>query len=96
MTIRIIVGIIALVGGSICCFVATFLNFKMIDKVNEKLPADENLNWIGWHPAKYQRLNQEYRRLCPEGRLPLRIRVVTAIVFACLAVCAWGFRFFPW
>ncbi len=95
MTIRIIAGIIALLGVSICGLVAAFLNFEMIDKVNEKLPADENFNWIGWYPAKYQRLKQEYRRLYPEGRLPSKIRVATAIMFACLAVCAWGFRFFP-
>jgi hypothetical protein len=95
MTIRYIVGIIALVGVSICGLVAAFLNFEMIDKVNERLPADENLDWLGWHLAKYQRLNQEYKRLYPEGRLPSKIRVVMGIMFACLVACVWGFQNFP-
>jgi hypothetical protein len=95
MAIRIIIGLVGLVGVVICGFVTTFLNFMMIDSVNERLPADENLDSVGWHPAKYQLLNQEYKRLYPDGRLPSKIRIITVIMFACLGVCAWGFRFFP-
>jgi hypothetical protein len=94
MAIRTIVGITALIGASVCGIIATLLNFEMIDKVNERLPEDRRLAWLGWYPFKYQRLKQKYKRLYPDGRLRLRVRIATAVMFACLLICAWGFGLF--
>jgi hypothetical protein len=35
MTPRIIVGMAALLSGSVCGLLSTFMTFKMVDKVNE-------------------------------------------------------------
>jgi hypothetical protein len=95
MAIRTIIGIIGLVGSSTCGLIATFLNFEMVDKVNEKLPKEETFGWLFWHPIKHERLSSEYKRLYPDGPLRSKIRVVTVIMFACFAVFVWGFRFYP-
>jgi hypothetical protein len=48
MTPRMIVGIVALVCGSVSALLATFTNFEIIDKVNEKLPDSEKFDLLGW------------------------------------------------
>jgi hypothetical protein len=68
--------------------------YEMIDKVNEKLPTEEQFGVLWWSVSKSQRLNREYKRLYPDGGLLLKIRVLTALIFACLLVCAWGFGIF--
>jgi hypothetical protein len=47
MTTRIIVGIVALECGSICVMTASFTNLEMMDKVNEKLPKEEQFARLG-------------------------------------------------
>jgi hypothetical protein len=94
MAIRMIVGIVGLVGVSICGLIATFLNFELVDKVNEKLPKEKSFDRLIWHPVKYERLSSEYKRLYPDGPLPSKIRIVTGIMLACLAFCVWGFHVF--
>jgi hypothetical protein len=98
MTTRVIVGtvvgIVALAGVSICGLVGSLTSVEMVDKVNEMLPKGEQFAPLGWYFSKYQRLNREYKRLYPDGRLLLRVRVLTALMFACLLICALSFGFF--
>ncbi len=94
MTTRLIAGIAALACVSICGLVATFKNIETVNKVNNELPKGEHFAALGWHWPKYQRLHREYKRLYPGGRLLLKVRVVTALMFACLLICAWAFGFF--
>lgn len=94
MSTRVIVGIVALACISICGLVATFANFEMVDKVNGKLPKAEQFALLGWYWSKRQRLHREYKRLYPDGRLLLKVRVLTALTFACLLICAWSFGLF--
>jgi hypothetical protein len=94
MTTRIIVGIVALGCGPICAMAASFANLEMIDKVNEKLPNGEQFAKLWWYLSKYQRLRREYERLYPKGRLLLKVRVLTVVVFACGLICVWGFGLF--
>ena len=94
MGARVIVGIIALAGVSIFGLVATLANFEMMDRVNEKLPDGEQFAALGWYFSKQQRLRREYKRLYPSGRLLFKVRVLAALMFASLLICAWGFGFF--
>jgi len=94
MTIRLIVGIVALACVSICGLIATFTRFEMIDRVNENLPEEKQFEMLGWYFSKTQRPHREYRRMYPDGRLLLKVRVLTALMFACLLICAWSFGFF--
>jgi hypothetical protein len=94
MATRVIVGIAALACVTLCGMIATFANYEMMDKVNEKLPKDEQFDPLGWHLVKHLRLRREYKRLYPGGRLLLKVRVLTALMFAWLLVFVWGFRFF--
>jgi hypothetical protein len=94
MTTRIVVGIVALACGSVCGMMATLANFEVADRVNDKLPKEEQFGWIGWYYSKTQRLHREYKRLYPGGRLVSKVRVLSALMFACLFICAWGVGLF--
>src|SRR5450755_2382702 len=94
MGTQIIVGIIALTGASIFGLVAAISNLEMIEQVNQKLPTEEQFAALGWYLSKQQRLRREYQRLYPSGRLLFKVRLLTAFMFACLIICAWGFGFF--
>jgi hypothetical protein len=94
MATRVIVGVVALACFSICGMLSTFTRYEMMDKVNEKLPKEEQFGALWWYASKYQRLNREYKRLYPDGDLLLKIRVLIALMFACLLVCVLGFGIF--
>lgn len=94
MTTRLIIGIAALACVSICGLVGALANFEMVDKVNSKLPQGEQFAELGWYWSKHQRIHCEYKRLYPDGRLLFKVRVLMAVSFACLIVCAWGFGLF--
>ena len=96
MTTRVVIGIVALVCVSVCGLVATLTNLEIVDSVNDKLPQPEQFEALGWYLSKYQRLHREYKRLYPDGRLRLKVRVVTMLMFAFLLISAWCFGFFAW
>ncbi len=93
MASHIVVGIASLVCVSTCGMISTFANWEMMDKVNEKLPREEQFAALGWYLSKNLRLHREYKRLYPDGRLLLKVRVVTAIMFACAPISLWAFGF---
>ena len=89
------VGIVALAFVSICGLVGSLTSMEMVDKVNDLLPKGEQFAPLGWYYSKNRQLKREYKRLYPDGRLLLKVRVLTALMFACLLICcAWGFGFF--
>ena len=92
MATRVIVGIVALACISICGLLATLANFEMVDKVNDKLPESEQFALAGWYWSKRQRLHREYKRLYPEGRLLLKVRALTAMMFAHIRLGFWVLR----
>jgi hypothetical protein len=94
MATRVVVGIVALVCVSICGMIATFTIFEMVGKVNDKLPKGEQFAALGWYLSRYQRLQREYKSLYPDGRLLLKLRVLRALMIACLLICVWSFGFF--
>jgi hypothetical protein len=94
MATRVIVEVVALACFSMCGILSTLTTYEMMDKVNEKLPKEEQFGALWWYASKYQRLHREYRRMYPEGGLLLKVRVLWALMFACMFVCVWEFGFF--
>lgn len=94
LTARVAIGAVAIACGSVCGLTSAILNFEMVDKVNEKLPAAEQFGHLGWYIDKSLRLKREYKRLYPNGPLLLRTRILMALMLASLVVAAWGFGFF--
>ncbi len=91
MAPRIIIGIVALVCSSICGMLMSFANFEILDRVNEKLPKEEQFALLGWHFSRSLGLWREYKRLYPEGRLLSKIRLLTALSVAGFLIVVWGF-----
>jgi len=94
MHARLIVGIVAVLSASICGMTTSFTNWEMMDRVNERLPKEEQFGALWWYPSKSLRLRREYKRLYPGGRLLLKVRVLTALMFTCVLISTWCFRFF--
>jgi hypothetical protein len=96
MSARLIVGILALVCGSVCAMTASLTAFRMVDTVNEKLPEERQFAQLGWYWSKYQRLFAEYKRLYPDGTLLRRFYILASLMFACFFMCAWGLGIIAW
>lgn len=94
MSTRLLIGIAAIAGVSVCGLISVHVNFKMMDQVNGRLPEDAQFSPLGWYVSKTLRLHREYRRLFPGGPLLLRVRLLTALMFGSLIVCAWALGFF--
>jgi hypothetical protein len=95
MSSQVTIGIIALVSVSACGLISTLANFLIMEKVNEKLPKEKQIGALGWYFSKNLRLHREYRRLYPDGHLVSMVRLLMALMIACLLICGWGFGFFP-
>jgi hypothetical protein len=67
MTLRIIVGILALVCVSVFGMLSTIAGLRTVEHVNNKLPQDRQFGELGWYCLKIQRLHREYGRLYPSG-----------------------------
>src|SRR5215472_6120541 len=94
MSVRIIVGVIALAGISVCGLISTLAHHEIVDRVNAKLLKSEQFDHLWWYASKTLRLHSEYKRLYPEGRLLFKVRMLMALMFSCLLVCAWALGFF--
>jgi hypothetical protein len=91
---KLAIGAVAFACALACALIASFAVFEMVDKVNERLPAERQFALLGWYWLKYQRLAAEYKRLFPDGNLWRRYRVLTALMFVCGLIFAWGFGIF--
>jgi len=94
MTARVISGVVALACTPICGLSGMVVVLEMVDKVNDKLPKKEQFDPMGWYLSKRYRLNREYRRLYPDGRLLSKVRTLEALMIACFLLAAWGFGIF--
>lgn len=94
MNIRVVVGIVALVGVSICGLIAGIKHLKIVDKVNEKIPQGEQFDWIGWYLSKTQRLHREYKRLYPECPLLSQLYIAAALALTSILICLRALGFF--
>jgi hypothetical protein len=82
MTLRLAVGVLALALMVSCGVALTLTGYEMLDRVNEKLAQDDQIDPVGWYSAKRLHLQREYRRLNPEGHLIRRSRVL--LMMGCL------------
>jgi hypothetical protein len=94
MTAHITIGIFALLGMWTCGLVASIKTFQMVDKVNARLPKQEQFDPLWWHLSKRQRLVREYKRLYPDGRLLAHSRIAMFLGAVFLLIFVLGFRFF--
>jgi hypothetical protein len=90
MTVRIILGIVALASVSVCGLLATFNGFEMIRKVNDKLPEADRFAELGWNIFKTKELFRKYRLFYPEGKLMRRRRILTAAMIICGVIAGWA------
>jgi hypothetical protein len=82
---------VTLACGCIFGLLASLANLEITHKANVKPPKGEQIAPLGWYFHKYKRLNREYKRLYPEGRLVLKIRVLAMLTLLCFLICAWCF-----
>jgi hypothetical protein len=94
VTVRVILGVVAMGCVSVCGILGTFAGFEMVDKVNDKLPEAEKFAALGWYFDKTRRLFEKYRLFYPDGRLIKRIRVLQALGIAFLLIAVWAFKNF--
>lgn len=94
MSVREIVGIAALVGGSLCGLLSALVSIEMVEQVSAKLPKEDQFFPMGWYAPKTLRLFREYRRLFPGKNLHLKIMSLAIIALACLLCVAWAIGFF--
>jgi hypothetical protein len=88
MTVRLIVAFAFLLGVGGFGLAGSLAGLEIVDAVNAKLPKEEKFAPLGWYFAKTQRLNREYRRLYPSGRLLWRQGICSAAMLLCLLVAA--------
>jgi len=77
-----------------CGMLSALTSLQMVDKVNEKLPKEDQFAALGWYWLKTRRLHRDYNRLYPSGHLSRNVRVLARLMLACLLITAWGFGFF--
>lgn len=82
------IEILAVAGVSAFGLLLTFANYKLVNKVNAHSPQELDAPHPGGDVLKLLHLHREYQRLFPEGNLHIRIRVMMALMFACLLVAA--------
>jgi hypothetical protein len=60
----------------------------MIEEINRKKPSDNQISMLGSYPLKSIMIYREYRRLCPDGRLHLRLIFLAVSGPLCLLLAA--------
>jgi hypothetical protein len=78
MTVRLIFGFIFLACVSGFGLAASLTHFAIIEAVNAKLSTTEQFGQLGWGPVKSLKLNNEYRRFYPDGKLLRRTGILAA------------------
>ena len=94
MAARVIIGIVAMLCGSVCGIMSALVSDQMVDNVNDKLVEGEQFEGLGWHLVKRQQLHREYRSIYPDGPFLFRLRALVAVAIICLLICAWSLGFF--
>jgi len=94
MTIRFLVGTVALAGLALGGVLSAIVSMSVVEKVNAHLPEDQQFSALGWYPGKRSRLRKEYLRLYPQGDLLRKTNALGVTMGVCLFVCAWALGFF--
>ena len=84
--VRVVVGFAAMAAVPVCGIWANEVYWKMVDKVNARLPEADRFRPLFWGAVKRIRLQEEYRRLYREGNELTKINRLTTIMFAALGL----------
>jgi hypothetical protein len=84
MLVRLGIAFGLLVVAATCGLWSTLIHWEIMEKVNSRLPTNEQFQTLWWGPLKRARLNEEYRRLFPDGTDLKRIYRLAAIMFVAL------------
>ena len=93
-TARVIIGILALGCESACGIASSLVSFEMVERVNERLPKDQQFAPLWWYWSKNLRLWREYKVLYPDVSLLRNLRALGVLIFVCLFTGVWDFGFF--
>jgi hypothetical protein len=93
VALRVILGILALVCGSVSFAMFTTATRKMVDQVNERLPEADRFEQT-LSRTNSLRLHRQYNELFPCGHLSRRINLLVVSMFACMLTCAWSLGLF--
>jgi len=85
-----IIAVLALVCATIFNIWYGLITSEIVDKVNERLPPDQQFSHLWWYWAKYRRLDAAYDAYYPEGRLRRRSRRLFYIACFFMIICAWA------
>jgi len=94
MRFNVFVLLLLFLLSQTCIISYAFLVFVIIGEVNRKLPDDKQISYFGFHPLKYWRILQEYRRFYPGQRLVLYSYIVAYTGAAFFIVFMWRFGLF--
>lgn len=86
MSIRLIVGFVAVLCASVSGLALGILVFEMVDRVNEKLPKEGRFTKFGAYYFAYGKLKRQYNSLYPSRTLSRRVRALAVLMFACFLV----------
>jgi hypothetical protein len=70
------IAILLFLSGVSCLIKANYIMFDMIGEINRNLPEADQFSKALRYPGKNSKVQSEYRRLYPEGRLSSQYRVV--------------------
>jgi hypothetical protein len=86
-------GIVFLSLAVSCGIVSALLAYQQIGEVNRKLHDDEQIPYLFMYPGKMQRINAEYRRLYPDGRVDFWCKAFEVAMFVFLGLTAVALRY---
>jgi hypothetical protein len=70
------IAILLFLAGISCIIKSHYIMFDMIGEINRKLPEAGQFSRALRYPGRNSRVQSEYRRLYPEGRLSSQYRAV--------------------
>ena len=86
MTLRLISGFVFIACVSGFGLAAGLTQLAIVEAVNAKLPATDQFGQLGWGPVNSLKLNNEYRRFYPEGKLLRRAGLLAAVSLFSLVI----------
>jgi hypothetical protein len=82
--VRMAIAFGFLVVVAMCGLWSTLVHWEIMERVNSRLLTSKQFQPLWWGPIKRARLDEEYRRLFPDGKDLKRIYRLAAIMFVAL------------
>jgi hypothetical protein len=92
MSLQLLAQLLIFLSAVSCMIGAGFVTFAIIGEINRKLSEKDQISYLWSHYWKSRRIESEYRRLYPSGRLFFYGRVLTYAAFGFLLALALGWR----